>query len=506
MKTLDRRAPWGPPQALPPLPVLREKEKEKKRGAVLPLYGGAGPGVGVLSGGGIPVGVGTSLAVRTGLLGRLAAVLAGLAGGPATVLGRLFASAAGRWLVGTCLGAAAFLFVAAAARFIGSFQEVPEADFPTMGQPRSADVAIPDRAGRSLDYVVAPEKAGAGDAPAKPAPKPHDDFDAPAPTEPEAPEVSPIEDAGRIGPLRDALAPMGWGGGREGASFGGGAGTFGAPGGAGGPAGAAARSKGGASLEPAKAGKLRGVERARRALGTRRLARPNGRSSRAMGQLKLANALSMLGATSPSEQTARFMAGDAFDQSPSGGKGVVGLTGGLLDPLGSGAPDLGVRPGVPDVPAGVNVTPYQNQIDNARGMGDQAAGLKNAGMEMLMMGLALMAAGAALMAMPPPANAAGIALMAAGAAMMAMGMGMLQKAQDMAQQAKDQGKGIEERYGQPEQGGIVGQCAQQAANTGIAVDGCAARNPDGNVVTHVEVRKATEEEGRADFKPVPPVE
>ncbi|TPW17828.1 MAG: hypothetical protein FD126_3567, partial [Elusimicrobia bacterium] len=281
------------------------------------------------------------------------------------------------------------------------------------------------------------------------------------------------------------------------------AGSFGAFGNSGGAAGGAARSKGGIGLEPSKAGKVRGLQRARRALGTRRLARPNGRSSRAMGQLKLANALSMLGATSPSEQTARFMAGDAFDQSPNGGKGVVGLTGGMLDPLGSGAPDLGVRPGVPDVPLGVNVTPYQNQIDNARGMGDQAAGLKNAGMEMLMMGLALMAAGAALMAMPPPANAAGIALMAAGAAMMAMGMGMLQKAQDMAQQAKDKGKGIEQQYGQPEQGTIVGQCAQQAANTGVAVDGCAARNPDGNEATHVEVRKATEEEGQAGFKLTP---
>lgn len=502
--------------APPVIPVLREKEKEKKRGAVMPWVGGPGPGVGVLSGGGVAVRVGSSLAMRTGLLSRLCAALSRLLGGPGSLLGDLFASGAGRWLVGAALSATALLLIAAAARLLGPEAEAPPVVALPMAEPPSGGVRAEARSDRSLDYVVAPHREDAPQAGARTveaAVIPKDALIEPAP-ELEGTQV--VDEGPRSARPRPTLSPMGWGRSREGFGMAGGAGGDGARGSLGGPSLSTMKLSGDAGLQGPKSGKLRGLERARRALSARRVGTMRGRTTRAMGQLKLANAMSMLGAGSPSDQNARSLAGDAFDQTKSIGGGLVGITAGsgIVDPLGNGAPDLGVTPGAPDLPPGVNVTPYQGQVDNARGLGDQAAALKKMGEMLLkmgamlmMMGIALMAAGAALMAMPPPANAAGIALMAAGAAllaaggaMMSAGMGMLAKAQQAAQQAKDQGKGIEQQYGQPEQGKIVGQCAQQSANTGVAVDACQARNPEGNEKEHANVKKAVADEGNAGFE------
>ncbi|TBR21344.1 hypothetical protein EPO15_10540 [bacterium] len=530
MKTLTRRGVWKPvpgPAPLPAIPRLRETEKkEERKGGAAPWLVGGGPGPGALAGG-ASVRVGNSLAARSDLLGRLCAALSGALGGPATGLGRLFASAAGRWLVGAGLAAWGVLLLAAAARVFGWGHESQAPDTPTFAEPPVSSVRIRPGADRSLDYVAAANKGEILDAPAKTVEKSVPAPELPAAPPPEPAEVPPPADEPPAVRPKEVLRPLGWGRTREG---------FGLAGGAGSSQGGALSALGthagvnfpplggsaGGAFEGPKAGRLGGLQRARQALATRRLGALRGRSTRAIGQLKLANALSMLGAVSDSDQLARSMASDAFDQKKTAGGELAGVLGGtgVVAPLGSGAPDLGVTPGAPDVPPGVNVTPYQNQVDNARGLGEQAAALKNQGMMLLMMGgmllmigLALMAAGAALMAAPPPMNLIGIALMGAGAAlaaaggaMISQGMEMLQQAQQMAQQAKNQGNDIDKRYGQPEQGGIVGQCAQQSADTGITVDACAARNPAGNQAAHGNVHQAVTEEANAGFtlKPAEP--
>lgn len=540
MKMMNRRALWKAPAEaasfrrdaprrpaaaapLPDIPALRGKEKkEERKGAAAPWYLGSGPGVGGLYGG-ASVRVGSSLAARSGLLGRLCAALSRAYGGPATSLGRLFASAAGRWLVGAGLAASTFLLLAAGARFFGWDRAAPPPAAPAFAEAPVASVRIPKGSDRSLSILAAANKGEVADAPAQTAEKPAAAQGVPVAPAPEPEAPLDMEDPPVLGAVKPVLRPVAWGRSREGFGMAGevsrvqagAAGGFAALGNRGGPAFPPLGAPPGAAFERTKSGRLGGLQRARQALAARRLGGLRGSSARAIGQLKLANALSMLGAASDSDQLARAMAGDAFDQKKTAGGELAGVMGGtgVVDPLGSGAPDVGVTPGTPDVPPGVNVTPYQGQVDNARGLGEQAAALKNQGMMLLMMGgmllmigLALMAAGAAMMAAPPPMNLIGIALMAAGAAlaaaggsMISQGKQMLEQAQQMAQQAKNQGKGIEQQYGQPEQGGIVGQCAQQAADTGVPVDGCTAKNPAGNRQAHGNVHQAVEDEANAGF-------
>lgn len=516
------RAPGPRPAALlPDIPELREREKkEDRKGGAAPWYLGSGPGVGGLYGG-PSVGVGSSLALRSGLLGRMASALAGALGGPGTLLGRFFASSAGRWALGAALAVWAGLLLAVALRTLGGDRAGAPPESPAFSEAPLSTVRVSKGTDRSLDFLVAANK---GELPESAAPAPQKPVDAQqAPATPEPGPDSPLafeEPAPTVQP-KAVLRPMGWGRTREGFGMGGGAlqasalGSLGALGSRGGANFPSLGSKAGGALERSKPGRLASFRRARQALATRRIGGLRGRSTRAMGQLKLANALSMLGAASDSDQVARSLAGDAFDQAKSAGGELAGVIGGtgVVVPLGGGAPEVGVTPGAPEVPPGVNVTPYQGQVDNARGLGEQAAALKNQGMMMLMMGamllmlgIALIAAGAALMAAPPPMNLIGVALMAAGAAlaaagggMISQGMDMLEQAQRMAQQAKNQGNDIAQRYGQPEQGGIVGQCAQQAADTGVPVDGCAAQNPAGNQQAHGNVRQAVEEEANAGF-------
>lgn len=550
MRNMNRRGNWGrgsegmslrrgstaapaaaalPPldDRLPPIPELREKEKEERKGAALPWYTGAGPGAGGLYGTGTTVQVGTSLAVRTDLIGRIAAALSRVLGGPASSLGRLFAGAAGRLLVGSLLAAGALLIIAAAIRYFSRPAQESSAEAPAFVPPVSSKVRIPARADLSLRYLAAANKKEIPDpyahAPRTPAPEP----ELPAETAPE-PEAARPEAVVPAAPApRETLRPLGWGRTREGFAMSAGAGrfqpsaigSFGAPGGLDAAALRRLGASGGAAPKGSGRGRLSAVRRANRALTSHRLGNLKGNSSRAMGQLKLANALSMLGAMAESDQAARSMASDAFDQRKTVGGALAGVPdgSGIVSPLGSGAPEAGLTPGAPDLPPGANLTPYQGQVDNARGLGEQAAALKNAGMMMLMMGgmllmigIALMAAGAAMMAAPPPMNLIGIALLAAGAALAAAGAGlisegmnMLQQAQQMAQQAKNQGNGIADQYGQPEQGAIVGQCAQQSADTGMPVDACAARNPAGNQQNHANVREAVQAEANAGFTLTP---
>lgn len=510
-------------KALPAIPALRGKEKEEKRGGALDWCAGSGSGSGGLVGGGTTVRVGSSLAMRSGFLGRAAAALSGMLGGPASPLGRLLASAAGRWIMGAFLLVWGALILAAAAKFLGreAVTDVPV----LLDGPAPAMVAATAPASGSLDYVAAANRgeilwAGA----TKPA-QPGEAKDAlgkeppqaPAAEEKKAEEPPPF----KMPTVREL---MGRGLDRDGFAkrFSGDtgrlqAGAFGAPAIKDAAGFALRKTFAGPGLPSPQRGRLGDLQRARRALGATRLGSMRGRTSRAMGQLKLADSLSALGAASASDQGAHALASGAFDQSKPIGGELAGLPGGtgVVVPPGSGAP--GAAPGAPDLPPGANLTPYQGQLNNANGLGDMSAMLKKLG-EMLLaiggmllaVGLALVAAGTALLAAPPPMNLIGAALIGAGGALAAVGGGLmsageqaLQRSQDMANQAQNQGNGIAQQYGQTDQGNIVNQCAQQAAATGTPVEACAATNPAQNQQAHHGVQEAVAAEGNAGFALAP---
>lgn len=159
-----------------------------------------------------------------------------------------------------------------------------------------------------------------------------------------------------------------------------------------------------------------------------------GRSIRAMGQLKLAGRFSRLSnlAETPEGQQAFNTA--AFEQSTpnQGGKQVpqapLGQDNGVpnaLVPLGEGAPTA------PAIQAESNVTPYQDQLDKAHQDSISANSLIASGAALAMAG----------------AIGAGIAMILAGVR--------------LGRAAMDTGDQIKAQYGQPQQGDIVSDSAEQ---------------------------------------------
>lgn len=491
-----------PEAPTPEIPVLKEKEEEKKGGGV-PWYAGSGSGAPGLVGGQGIARVGGTMAARSGLLSRMAGVMANALGGPGTFLGGLFAGTLGKWLVLGGLMAWGGLMLGAAAKLSGGWGAagVAAPGLPSLAGAGSSGIVIDSPKDRSLGYLAGANKGEILWDQGKPVEKAEAPKDAAAPEEappleeqaaPEAPafempDVSALQGAGglnRDGFVKKLTSDT----------------SQLRAGGAGMPQ---IKSAGGFELKKtfsprgAPAGKLGGMSRAKRALSASRLSNLRGRSSRAAGQLKLAKAMSAAGQTATTIGDAKTYSADAFDQGKSIGGNLAGIDGdGIVMPSGGGAP--GLEPGVPDLPPGTNVTPYQGEMDAAKGMGNQAAALKTMGEMMLMIGASLVAMGLALMG-NHTTFPIGWALLGAGLALIAMGMMMLGMSANMAQQAQDQGKNIDEQYGQKDQGDIVDDCATQATTQGTKTENCQTQKPAQVENPNPNVHEAVEAESNATY-------
>lgn len=468
----DGRAFGQPPE--PDIPELKKKEKEK-RGMGVPGYAGTGspaPSIGLNVGGGA-VRVGSSLASQPGLLGsgHIAATISRVLGGPQTFLGGIFASSAGPALVLTGMLVGAGAVAAAALRLSGGFGSPAQGggSFALPG-PSTSGIVIDAPRDRSLGYVA---QANQGEIffneehPMAPEPKKEEAPKEEAPKPPEVPKFEmpkPEDLMAKAGGLnRDGFIKKLTNDPRSlhGGGLGQGAGGFNLK-----------KSFASTKLPSAKPlGKTAAAKRARQKLAVRSLQTQKGRSSRAMGQLKLAKNMSVSGAGSPQDTQARQFITDAFEQ----GRSLGGDAGGLL---GAGGGDMtvpmggpGITNDIPDVGPAGNVTPYQSNLDAARNLGNNAAMLKMIGMMLLAAGAALVAIGRALMGNHTTLPI-GVALVAAGMALIMMGLMMLAMSADMGQAAKGQGDVMEQGYGQDDQGTVVDDCADQAVNGGVQTENC----------------------------------
>lgn len=486
----------------PEIPVLKEKEEEKKGGGV-PWYAGSGSGTPGLIGGQGIARVGGAMAARGSLLGRMAAGMSNALGGPGTFLGGLFAGAMGKWLVLGGLMAWGGLMLGAAAKLSGGWGAAgPGASgMPSLAGVGGSGIVIDAPKDRSLGYLSGANKGEILWDQGKPVAQAEEPKDAAAPEEAAPVDETPKPETPAF-EMPDVSALQGGGLNRDNfvKKLTSDTSQLRAGGGAGMPQ---IKSAGGFELKKTfnprgtSAGKLGGMSRAKRALSTSRLSNLRGRSSRAAGQLKLAKAMSAAGQTATTIGDAKTYSADAFDQGKSIGGNLAGIDGdGIVMPSGGGAP--GVEPGVPDLPPGTNITPYQSQMDAAKGMGNQAAALKTLGEMMLMIGAALVATGLALMG-NHTTFPIGYALLGAGLALIAMGMMMLGMSANMAQQAQNQGKNIDEQYGQKDQGDIVDDCATQATTQGTKTENCQTKKPDQIENPNTNVHEAVERESNATY-------
>lgn len=485
----------------PDIPVLKEKEEEKK-GAGAPWYAGSGSGAPGLVAGQSVGRVGASMAMRSGFMSRMAAMMSNAFGGPTTFLGGLFAGAMGKFLVGAGLAAWGALMLAAGARLMGGWGNAPlQSAAPSLAGIGGSGIVIDAPKDRSLGMTAVANKGEIlwdqgkpvkaeepKDAAAPEAAAPVEEAKAPETPKFEMPDVSQLGGGlnreGFVKKMTNDVSQLSGGGAPRMKDAGG----F-----------ALKKSFAETKLPAAKTGKLGGMSRAKRALSSSRLSNMKGRSSRAVGQLKLAKTMSAAGANSMTASEAKTFSADAFDQGKSIGGNLSGIDGdGIVVPPGSGIQD----PGVPDLPPGTNVTPYQSDMDAAKGKGDQAAALKQLGMMMLAIGAALVAMGLALMG-NHTTFPIGWALLGAGLALIAMGMMMLGMSANMASQAKNDGKKIADQSGQKDQGEIVDECADQATNQGTKVANCTAQKPEQVSNPNQNVHEAVEAESPDNKKNQP---
>lgn len=203
-----------------------------------------------------------------------------------------------------------------------------------------------------------------------------------------------------------------------------------------------------------------------------------GRSSRAIGQLRLARGLSMRGADVGSNDVSKQMASDAFDQratragtipDPDKAPGPSSSGGGpgSVNPMGPGATDITMpeEPRLQPDAHGRDITPYQPALNNALNMAAQAGKMKKISMMLIAIGIVLIAIGIATLPW-------GAILIGIGAMLLGMGIMMMMMANMMAQQAKQMANQIKNMEGQLNQGKIVDECTDQALADGTPPEAC----------------------------------
>ena len=186
------------------------------------------------------------------------------------------------------------------------------------------------------------------------------------------------------------------------------------------------------------------------------------RSSQALGQLRMARGMSVMGAASGTPEGAASAANGAFDQqNPTGGNlntiGGAGIGSGPTSgaSTGSGAPDT-TMPNAPATPPGTITDPnLQNSMNQIQQMAQQAGQLQKEGMMMIAAGVALIAIGSQ-MGWPWGAVLIGI-----GAMLVGIGVMMEKMASMLANMANMLGSQVAAQVG-PYQGQIVQQCTAQS--------------------------------------------
>jgi xanthosine utilization system XapX-like protein len=466
----------------PELPVLKEKEEERKGAGAAWYAGSSSAPSGAILGAGSAARIGSGLA-NPGFLGsaRIAAALSRMFGGPATILGSLFASPlGGQLLLAGMLALGGLLALAGlkASGLLGAASADPLASrmFSSLPGVLSSGLVIDKPKNRSLDWLeyanrgeLVFEEAGPGqekDAPAE---------DQPAAEQPKPPDVTipdiPLNlgDAGKIAnAAKAALNPDGFAKrltNDAGQLYAGGPGALR-------DAASMALGKKAGDPTPAALGltkKVAPLERRKEAARATRGNTRQGVSDRAMGQLKLARNLSNYGARSSDAAKAKGYATDAFEQGQTIGGGL-GMPGeGIVVPPGDGAPGVTDADSTPDVSPPVNATPYQGPLDDAKGKDNNAAMLKILGAILLAMGIILALIGMKLMS-NPFTQMIGIILLLIGLALIAAGIACLIASSMMGNDAKGSGKKIANQYGQKDQGQGVNEAADQAVNDGVNAD------------------------------------
>ncbi|MFA5140050.1 MAG: hypothetical protein WC728_12530 [Elusimicrobiota bacterium] len=461
------------------VPELKEKEEERKGAGAAWYAGPAGAPSGAILGAGSAARLGSSLA-NPGFLGsaRIAAALARIFGGPATILGGLFSSSLGGQLVLAGMLALGGLLAMAGFKALGllgrSADPTYSRMFSSLPGVLSNNLMIDKPKNRSLDWLayanrgeLAFEDAGAMEE--KDAPAESQTAEEQKPAEVKVPDIPlTLPDVGKVADAAKAVLSQD-GFARKltndtGQLYAGG------PGALRDAAGMALGKKAGDPTPTAlglskKTAPLTRQKQAARGIrgNTRR-----GVSDRAMGQLKLAKNLSNYGARSADASKAKGYAAAAFEQSTIGGG--LGLPGdGIVVPPGDGAPGMTEADSVPDVSPPVNATPYQDSIDDAKGKDNNAAMLKILGAMLLAIGAILTLIGKKLMGNPFTATIGAI-LLGIGLALIAAGIACLVASSMMGRGAKGQGNKVADQYGQKDQGQGVNEAADQAVNDGVNAD------------------------------------
>ncbi len=441
------------------IPDLKEKEKERKRGG-LAWSGARAPG-GVFQG-------------AAGGVARSAASVAGGAAGGAQAGVGLLARIAALGLLGKISAAAAVVVMLVGAGLLGSALLRGAAGSSDAGNPSlggisssmkvrsggSDRIGVDSKGEIAFDPVATAAPAGKNVEEAKPAGE-------------EAP-ASDASDADRAKEealaARDRLAHD-LSGARLSGSLGGqfgGKNIFAGGGSASAPKFGASAPKftpKGGKAAPMRPGSVRA------SVGARSIS-SKGRSSRAIGQLRLAKGMSVLGAQAGSTEGASSGATNAFEQN-SGDGGTLNTAGGpgqtVVSPGTGGGEGVSGGGGAVTVPETFALDSIQAQIDAIRALTKQAQDMKEKGTNLIIIGAVCIVIGIILCA--ASFGTAGWGFIILGVMLMYSGYKQLESSKDMADQAKQMGDALAARTGEF-QSAVVRQCVDDAIANLTSVDAC----------------------------------
>lgn len=459
------------------IPDLKKKEKERKKaGAAWSRISGGGPPFNGAAGGN---GVASTFAGAGRLAQNAAAGAGGIARLEASLISRLWATLSGKLIL-----AGFTALIAGGLTLVGSqmVSRGPQVMIPNLGgiassiRAQGADYnRLQYTEGSGKGQIKYDETPGLPDWAKKepPPPEPEQPAEKPYPTLPH--DLSGIKLTSQLGGRFGGKDIFSGVGGNAAPKFGDGF----------------DRSKISNLTPPQPKGVSRAMRGNRRVANQRALAF-QGRSTRAMGQLKLARALSVGGANAAQADTQKGRAADAFEQRViMGGQvadpGANGQGIPISGAAGTGASGIPatdyVPPEMPDA-TGVNATPYQGQLNTALDLGAIAGGLTKAGKKLMMIGIILIAIGAAM-------GPFGIPLVIMGVMMLMMGMKMLALAAALAGIARGLGDQIQKMFGQQNQNQIVNECMDQAIGSGTPPSQCqpATKAPDMTTTIPQDVQK-----------------
>jgi hypothetical protein len=228
-----------------------------------------------------------------------------------------------------------------------------------------------------------------------------------------------------------------------------------------------------------------------------------GKTGRAIGQLKLAKGMSMLGAGASSAEGAAAAANGAFDQQqPVGGDLNSNMPGDTVaPPSDGGAPDTSM-PDSPATPTYGGTDPgLKNALDQIGKMADAARQMKQTGMMLIAIGVVIMAIGYKVLGMVPYGTIIGAILIAIGLGLVVMGKMMMDMADKMAAMAKQMGSALSAQIGDPHQGAVINSCTDQAL-AGTQTSQCNTSNLESSQYDQENTQGVNTVQHMNDDKPV----